>query len=303
MPLLPPRRKADVPHEIAHLPVMLGLALSLVLAGAAVAWLVLYYRRPMATMPAPAMPRVERRDPTAPGATPYPDVARDMLLVIPDITGYTDFLYQSRFALRHAQFAVSELLNAMARAVDGRLRLCMPEGDALLLYAPLEGEADEAGLAAAVSDLVAAFYGRRGELASDNGCPCTVCRSIGELDLKVIVHRGDVLESTVAGHHMLSGMSVVMAHRLLKNDIGLRHYVLVTDAARMVSDRLAGSGEARIVTPQDAAESIAGRVHQMVAAQAGGDTADRAGAGLGRRISDACCKLRCNLRDLPGVGG
>jgi len=54
---------------------------------------------------------------------------------------------------------------------------------------------------------------------------------IGNLGLKFIVHRGTYSRQVVAGVVQLYGTDVNLIHRLLKNTVPLREYLLVTDAA------------------------------------------------------------------------
>ena len=84
---------------------------------------------------------------------------------------------------------------------------------------------------AAVHDMVTAFYLKRDELLASNLCPCEACKYIPELDLKVVVHRGDIMRYRLRGLEDLSGMAVIEAHRLLKNSVGRNRYVLVSEAA------------------------------------------------------------------------
>ena len=57
-----------------------------------------------------------------------------MYLVIPDISGYTEFLHLSRFSLAHAQYLVSELLESIIAHAEPLLRTAKIEGDAVFLY-------------------------------------------------------------------------------------------------------------------------------------------------------------------------
>ena len=60
-------------------------------------------------------------------------------------------------------------------------------------------------------------------------------RSCGDLDLKMVIHRGQVVRQTVGSHSELLGPAVNVAHRLLKNEIqariGRRPYLFLSGAA------------------------------------------------------------------------
>src|SRR5262249_10980246 len=51
------------------------------------------------------------------------------------------------------------------------------------------------------------------------------------LSLKVLVHSGEVLVHRVLQFNKLSGVDVILIHRLLKNSVGHPEYLLLTDAA------------------------------------------------------------------------
>jgi hypothetical protein len=83
--------------------------------------------------------------------------------------------------------------------------------------------------------LQAAFAGfrvKQRELAADDSCSCTACRSVDRLRLKAIGHYGEFLELTIGGRAQVAGADVILAHRLLKNGVP-RHgdYTILTRAA------------------------------------------------------------------------
>ncbi len=62
-------------------------------------------------------------------------------------------------------------------------------------------------------------------------CFCRACRGVFGLSLKLIVHHGSFMRQVVRGRSRLAGPDIILAHRLLKNDVEPRTYVLFTDAA------------------------------------------------------------------------
>ena len=100
---------------------------------------------------------------------------------------------------------------------------------------PAHGGVSAESVARAVHDIVDAFYRERAALAASNACPCGACDAIAQLELKVVVHRGDVLRYRLGGMQDLSGLAVIETHRLLKNSLGRSRYVLVTEAAGTVA--------------------------------------------------------------------
>ena len=48
---------------------------------------------------------------------------------------------------------------------------------------------------------------------------CEACARMPELDLKLIAHHGAFAEQAIAGSREVVGTEVIVAHRLLKNDV------------------------------------------------------------------------------------
>jgi len=163
----------------------------------------------------------------------------DTFVVIPDISGYTRYMSLNRFSVGHAQYVISQLLNAMIDAVRPVLNPTHIEGDAIIFYAVSSANGSTTGVSGdrvslVVVDLLNAFYAERLKLQDDNACPCHACQHIDNLNLKVIVHYGPLLHSKLKTFENLSGMAVIAGKRLLKNSLAMDRYVLVTDAAARV---------------------------------------------------------------------
>ena len=54
---------------------------------------------------------------------------------------------------------------------------------------------------------------------------------MGSLDLKIVAHHGRFLRQMVGDRSQAAGLDVILVHRLLKNGVGRRAYILLTDAA------------------------------------------------------------------------
>ena len=92
-----------------------------------------------------ALTRVAARRGGAMGARqPAPAGEVDAFLIIPDISGYTQFMQLSHFSLAHAQYAVSALLESVIEAGERSLAIAKVEGDAVLFYALRKAGADGA---------------------------------------------------------------------------------------------------------------------------------------------------------------
>lgn len=157
-------------------------------------------------------------------------IREDMLIVIPDISGYTKFITSSRFALSHAHFVISELLAAIVEAGTPTLRPMRLEGDAVVFHADA-ASLDPSIVGDAVQDIFRAYYRRLAKFRNENICRCEVCDHLVNLELKVIVHHGEVIKYRMGNLEDVTGRAMIVVHRLLKNRIGRKRYVLVTETA------------------------------------------------------------------------
>jgi len=116
------------------------------------------------------------------------------------------------------------------------LRLVEIQGDALFLYVPKTTDEDSWGRRARhvmqrLHGLLETFVRRAAELGAYSVCRCDACANIDHLNLKVVAHSGDALFSRVGDRQVLSGVDVIVAHRLLKNSVDADQYLLMTEKA------------------------------------------------------------------------
>jgi len=225
----------------------------------------------------------------------------DFYLLLADISGYTAFMagVEGAHGVDFSDgipvgFAVlGELLDAVVEGVQPDFTVVKLEGDAVFAVAPatsLDGRGD--GVIDRLETLYEAFRTRR-DLARDaRDHICTACPVVANLDLKVVLHRGQAVRQIVGSQADLLGPAVNVVHRLLKNGIqarfGYRRYVFLTDAAA-AKLLLADSGVEHREDYPDVGP-ISGRVlplgvspslGQLVPAAA--DASDRLSAGLSMR--------------------
>jgi hypothetical protein len=148
------------------------------------------------------------------------------LLLIADIGGYTRFMKEHRFSLAHAQDTIAQLLETVIDAASG-FKLAKIEGDAAFFYLVGEGSAD---IPKQISNIRRAFLTRRRQLELDRMCTCNGCLQVGALTLKFVTHSGEVAFQRIKHLTELAGVDVILVHRMLKNDVPLREYVLMTPA-------------------------------------------------------------------------
>lgn len=159
-----------------------------------------------------------------------------VVLILADISGYTRFMLANQMASVHGQVIISLLLEEIIREVEIPLEVKEIEGDAVFMYA-LKPDGDEAWdetralIGRKLAGLFEAFA--RGIVAGSEFalCSCPSCQNVDQLRLKVVVHCGEAVVHEVDRFSELSGVDVILAHRLLKNSVPSDEYVLMTEAA------------------------------------------------------------------------
>lgn len=148
------------------------------------------------------------------------------LLFIPDISGFTKFVQNTE--IEHSQHVIAELLEILIAANTQDLQLAEIEGDALFFYKESSIPSQEK-LLAQVETMFTAFYSHLKLLEKNRICPCNACAMAPELELKIIIHCGDIQFINVQNNKKPFGQAVIQAHRLLKNNIDSDHYVLISN--------------------------------------------------------------------------
>ena len=154
-------------------------------------------------------------------------------LLVADITGYAEFRDPEELA--HAGNILRELFGALIRQLKSPWEIhelgadpifaCLLDGDILQGQTLLE----------MVEDLYRSFAKKREQILQDTTCPCKACEQISALSLKLVVHHGSFIVEDVAGVERLTGVDLVIAHTLLRNQIteatGIETYAFLTEAA------------------------------------------------------------------------
>ena len=153
------------------------------------------------------------------------------LLVIADISGFTQFMKSHENDANHAMQVVVELLRAVISAAAPPLKLAEVEGDAAFFYAICKDDGDVTRELAAIKRQVMSFF-RSFYQTLNRLCALYPCaRNARNLRLKVVIHAGEVAIEHIHGFDKLFGMDVILAHRLLKNSVPSPEYVLMTESA------------------------------------------------------------------------
>src|SRR5437667_12444000 len=74
------------------------------------------------------------------------------------------------------------------------------------------------------------FHRRLMVIERDTVCQCRACQTASNLTLKFIAHAGYLKEITVAHFVKATGVDMIVANRLLKNNVDSNEYLLMTDA-------------------------------------------------------------------------
>lgn len=153
-------------------------------------------------------------------------MAEQAIILIPDISGFTGFT--SATEIDHAAHIITELLELIVASNDTDFTLAEIEGDAVLFYRkgkPLQRRQ--------VIDqclrMFSNFHRQLMVIERDAVCQCGACQTASNLTLKFIVHFGPIKEIKVAQFVKATGIDMIVAHRLLKNDVGSDEYILVTE--------------------------------------------------------------------------
>lgn len=168
--------------------------------------------------------------------------AKKVDLVIVDISGYTHFIRSQKMSAIHAEEIVFDLLEAVIDHAEYPLTLNKLEGDAIFLYAEI-GENDIMEVAQDVAKqalgFFEAFYNRAQTLTNERAeCSCDACQHVHDLRLKVLLHSGAAVFRTIRQFNELAGEDVISIHRLLKNNIPAREYILMTEAFHNLAGNL-----------------------------------------------------------------
>jgi len=162
-----------------------------------------------------------------------PPQLKTVALVLADISSYTEFITFNKTSLLHATEIIAELLETVIDHADFPLVLNKLEGDAAFLYSDIS--ADPKAGARDVVRQAQRFFGVFSDKASviashRSTCPCDACQGVKKLRLKIILHGGEVAFRTIRNFEELSGENVILAHRLLKNSVAEREYLMMTES-------------------------------------------------------------------------
>ena len=153
-------------------------------------------------------------------------MAEQATILIPDISGFTEFT--STTEIDHSAHIIAELLDLVIASNETAFTLAEIEGDAVLFYRkgePLQHKQ----LVDQCLSMFSNFHRQLMVIERDTVCQCRACQSAGNLTLKFIAHFGLIKEVKIARFVKATGVDMIIAHRLLKNDVDSDEYVLITE--------------------------------------------------------------------------
>ena len=153
--------------------------------------------------------------------------AQPTLICIPDISGFTRFMSETRFELNSK--VVTSLLNQIIYSNKIGLKISEIEGDAVLFF-KRGNLPDLKDLLEQCNRFYLEFYKQIEELHSKYSDRDGSEKIPEMLGLKIILHYGESIGEVAVGKNIkLMGEDVIVAHRLLKNDLYLDEYVLISE--------------------------------------------------------------------------
>lgn len=149
-------------------------------------------------------------------------------IFFPDISGFTEFVNETE--IEHGKHIIASLLEEVIKSNNQNFIVSEIEGDSVLFYKN-DKLLDLNELLTLALKIYREFHKHREELDHSTHCTCGACSSINKLTLKFIIHTGEVKSIKIFNFEKLYGLDVIIAHRLLKNNINSKEYILVTNTA------------------------------------------------------------------------
>lgn len=153
---------------------------------------------------------------------------KELFLIIADISGYTAYMIRNENEAAHGTLVINELMKTLVKEVSLPIKISKLEGDALFLYL----EELPSRFTERLLRFFSLFSKRLMELHQSTVCDCGACSGIEALNLKIVAHYGKASIEEIGRFKELSGVDVILVHRLLKNSVEGDCYLLMTEAAQ-----------------------------------------------------------------------
>ena len=161
-------------------------------------------------------------------------------IILVDISGYTRFIKHHKVSLIHAESIISDLLEVVIESAQYPMVLNKLQGDAALFYAISDNTALMGqDILKQIQKFFEVFRKKASYMLSEcDRCRCDACHGLDQLKLKAILHHGDIVLKKIQQFEEIAGEDVIIAHRLLKNSVPKKEYVLVSQSAYELSGNL-----------------------------------------------------------------
>ncbi len=150
---------------------------------------------------------------------------RPALIYIPDISGFTKFITETE--IDHSTHIIEELLEIIIDSNQTDLQLSEIEGDAVLFYRFGESPSKQE-IVQQSEKMFIKFHEHLKLYERDRVCQCGACSTTQDLSLKMVTHYGELSEVRIKDKRKLLGEDMIVAHRLLKNDVNEDEYLLLS---------------------------------------------------------------------------
>ncbi|WP_339653995.1 DUF2652 domain-containing protein [uncultured Salegentibacter sp.] len=144
---------------------------------------------------------------------------------IPDISGFSQFVENT--AIEHSIHIISELLEILLDNNVLEMKLAEVEGDALFMYS--EKDLSFSEIENQVTAMLNAFREHLYKYETQRICNCGACSTAINLRIKFLLHKGRLDFIKVKNIKKPYGQDVNRIHRLLKNDVPLDEYLLISN--------------------------------------------------------------------------
>ena len=147
------------------------------------------------------------------------------LIFIPDISGFTKFVTTTE--VEHSGHIIAELLELLIDANELDMTLAEIEGDALF-YFKNEVVPSKQDLMKQIKKMFIRFHSHLKAYEHNRICNCGACTTAPDLNLKFIIHAGVVDFIHIKDLKKPYGQEVILAHRLMKNNVPIDDYALLS---------------------------------------------------------------------------
>lgn len=145
---------------------------------------------------------------------------------VPDITGFTKFI--SNADISFSKDFIAGLLRRLINANILKMNVGEIEGDAIFFYRT--GRLPSIKYVSKQCQLLfQTFYNYISQIEKEDPENYEKHLADGQLGLKIIIHFGHISSANIKGRTKLIGEDVIIAHKLLKNNVDEYEYILLTE--------------------------------------------------------------------------